>query len=81
MYLHIGKNTIINKNDIIALFNLDYIKNTKEYKAMKAKLEEEGNLERLTDEKQNSFIITSNKLKTKGYLTNIRTVTIGKRIN
>ena len=32
MYLHIGKEYVINNNDIIGIFNLDYIKNTKERK-------------------------------------------------
>ena len=34
MYLHIGKEYVINNNDIIGIFNLEYIQNTKEYKRM-----------------------------------------------
>ena len=39
MYLHIGKDLIIKNHDIIGIFNIDYIKNTKEYKSMYKDLE------------------------------------------
>ena len=42
MYLHIGKEYVINNNDIIGIFNLEYIQNTKEYKKMYEQLESEN---------------------------------------
>ena len=44
MYLHIGKDFVIKKKDIIGIFNIEYVKNTKEYKSMYASLEEKNNL-------------------------------------
>lgn len=32
MYLHIGKDFVINNNTIIGIFNLNYIRNTREFK-------------------------------------------------
>ena len=39
MYLHIGKDFIINSKYIIAIFNIDYVKNTKEYKSLYKELD------------------------------------------
>ena len=44
MYLHIGKECVINSKDIIGIFNIKYIKNTKEYKKMYELLETEKSI-------------------------------------
>ena len=44
MYLHIGKDFVVKKKDIIGIFNIEYIKNTREYKSMYSNLEENKNL-------------------------------------
>lgn len=79
MYLHIGKDLIINNNDIIGIFNIDYIKNTKEYKAMYKSLEDENNIFRVADVQPKTFILVEKNNNVKGYLTNIGSTTIGKR--
>ena len=48
MYLHIGKEYVINNNDIIGIFNLEYIQNTKEYKKMYEQLESENSIKKLS---------------------------------
>ena len=58
LYIHIGKDFIINSKYIIAIFNIDYVKNTKEYKAMYKSLEEAGNIVVVSDKKEMSFILT-----------------------
>ena len=80
MYIHIGKDFIINSNYIIAIFNIDYVKNTKEYKAMYKSLEEEGNLIFVSDKKGMSFILTEENNIKKAYITNIGVNTIAKRM-
>ena len=80
MYLHIGKDFIINSKNIIAIFNIDYIKNTKEYKAMYKKLEEKNNLMIISDKKNMSFILTKENNIEKAYITNIGVNTIAKRL-
>ena len=79
MYLHIGKDFIINKKDIIGIFNIEYIKNTKEYKAMYKNLEEKNNLINVSDKQNKTFILLENNKKIKAYITNIGSNTIGKR--
>ena len=79
MYLHIGKDYIINNKDIIGIFNIDYVKNTKEYKSLLEKLKEEGNLRNIADNQNKTFILTEKDSIVKGYITNIGTTTIGKR--
>ena len=80
MYLHIGKDFIINSRTIIAIFNIDYVKNTKEYKAMYKSLEEAGNIIVVSDKKEMSFILTEENNIKKAYITNIGVNTIAKRV-
>lgn len=79
MYLHIGKDIIIKNKDIIGIFNIDFVKNTKEYKKMLEHLQEYGNLKDIADNQAKTFILTEDKTNIKGYITNIGTTTIGKR--
>lgn len=80
MYIHIGKDFIINSKYIIAIFNIDYVKNTKEYKIMYKTLEEEGNIIFVSDKKGMSFILTEENNTKKAYITNIGVNTIAKRM-
>ena len=79
MYLHIGKGLCLNNNDIIAIFNIDYIKNTKEYKKFYEKLLEEKNIIDVSNGKEKSLILIKKNDITKAYISNISTNTIGKR--
>ena len=80
MYLHIGKDYIVKSKEIIAIFNIDYVKNTKEYKTMYSELEESGNIVKVSDSKATAFILTENQGKRKAYITNIGVNTISKRM-
>ena len=80
MYLNIGKDCIIKSKDIIGIFNIDYIKNTKEFKNMYKSLEEDKNLIRMINEKQRTFILIENNKNKRGYITNIGVNTISKRL-
>lgn len=77
MYLNIGKEYILKSKEIIGIFNIDYIKNTKEYKAMYKKMKDENKLIKVSEEKEKTFILTENK---NGYITNISVNTITKRL-
>ncbi len=80
MYLNIGKEYIIKSKDIIGIFNIDYIKNTKEFKAMYKSLEEQKCIIKATDGKEKTFILVDNNKNKKGYITNIGVNTIAKRL-
>ena len=80
MYLHIGKDCIINSKNIIGIFNIEYVKNTKEYKNLYKRMEDSQNINFVTDKKAKSFILTKEKGNEKAYITNIGVYTIAKRL-
>lgn len=79
MYLHIGKDCVINNNDIIGLFNIDYIGNTKEYRNMRKFLEQNNNLQDISNNQEKTFILLENNKKIKAYISNIGANSISKR--
>lgn len=80
MYLNIGKEYILKDKDIIGIFNIDYIKNTKEYKGMYKSLEENSLITKVSEEKEKTFILIESNKNKKGYITNIGVNTIAKRL-
>lgn len=80
MYLNIGKEYIIKSKDIIGIFNIDYIKNTREYKSLYKSLEESKNIFIATEKKAKTFILTDKNKNKKCYITNIGVNTIAKRL-
>jgi hypothetical protein len=79
MYLHIGKNCVINDKDIIGIFDIEGLQNTDEYQNLYNKLVEENMLYDISSNQKNSFILTKEKNVIKGYISNIGTNTIKKR--
>lgn len=79
MYLHIGKGLWIEKEDIIAIFNIDYIKNTKDYKKFYQKLLEEDKIINIASSKERSFVLVNKDNEVKAYVSSIHSKTIGKR--
>ena len=79
MFLNISKDVIIRTKDIVGVFNLDYIKNTKEYRNFLSNMMEQRQIVKDGDKQEKTFILTQNEKGTKGYITNISTNTIGKR--
>ena len=62
MYLHIGKDKLIDDNNIIAILNIETLID-------------------VSDENKKSLIIIKEKKQTKGYISNISTITLEKRTN
>lgn len=79
MYLHIGKDCVINNNDIIGIFTIDYIGNTKEYRNMKNHLEENKCFEDISNNQEKTFILLEKNKKIKAYISNISVSSIKKR--
>ncbi len=80
MYLHIGKDIVINDKDIISILNLNYVKNTKTYKKMYKNLEEKKAIINIADNKEKTFILTKEKSVEKAYISNISVNTLIKRV-
>ena len=73
MYLHICKDVIIKKEDIIGIFKMESIEKTKEFELIKDNLKD-----KIIDEsngEKNSFVLT----KDKAYISNISVETLEKR--
>ena len=79
MYLHIGKDFVIRNKDIIGIFNIDYVKNTKEYKALYKNLDEKKSIINISENQNKTFILIEKENEIKGYITNVGANTIGKR--
>jgi hypothetical protein len=80
MYLQIGKDCIINSDNIIAILSIDYVKNTKEFKNLYKKLEEDDNIIVASDKKAMTLILTEKDKSQKAYITNLGVNTIAKRL-
>ena len=80
MYLHVGDERLIHNEEIIGIFNMQYIKNTREYKSMYKDLEENDNIIDLSEGEGKSFIIVEKNKEKKGYVAKIGANTILKRL-
>lgn len=80
MYLYVGEEKLIHNEDIIGIFNIQYIRNTKEYKSMYNSLTDENNIIDLSEGEGKSFILTEKNKNKKGYIAKIGANTILKRL-
>lgn len=79
MYLHLGNNYIIKQKDLIAIYNIESIKDTAEYKSLIKELEEKHLLIKSESIEPKSLIIVKDEDKILGYFSNISSTTIAKR--
>ena len=79
MYLHIGKDYILNNNDIIGIFDINTLKKSNSYDYVLENLSEK--VIDISGGKPKSLILVSKKNKNIGYISNILSSTIGNRIN
>ena len=76
MYLHIGKDYILNKNEIIGIFNIDSLKKMNCYDKI---IEQIEHIEDLSDNKYKTLILTKEENKLKAYISSILSTTIASR--
>lgn len=79
MYLHIGKDIILKKEEIIGIFNIESISETKEYKIIIDKLKEERKIQDISKEDQKTLILYKKNDNLYGIISNISSNSIGKR--
>lgn len=79
MYLHIGKDYILNNNDIIGIFNINTLKKSNSYDYILENLSEK--VIDISGGKPKSLILVSKNSKNIAYISNILSSTIGNRIN
>ena len=80
MYLHIGNDIMLHNKDILGIFNLKYIKNTKEYKSMYKDLDINGNIINISEDMEKAFILVEKNKDIKGIVTKVGVGTIMKRL-
>jgi len=79
VFLHLGENVVVPIKDIIGIFDLQntiYSSDTIQFLRL---AEEDGFVQRITDEKPKSFIIAEVNNKSKIYLSPISSTTLTKR--
>ena len=79
MFLHLGENVVVPIKDVIGIFDLQstmYSSDTIQFLRM---AEEDGFVERITDEKPKSFVIAEVNKKSKIYLSPISSSTLTTR--
>lgn len=79
MFLHLGENVVVPIKDIIGIFDLQntmYSSDTIQFLRL---AEEDGFVERITEETPKSFIIAEVDNKSKVYLSPISSTTLTKR--
>ena len=79
MFLQLGENVVVPIKDIIGIFDLQstmYSSDTIQFLRM---AEEDGFVERITDEEPKSFVIAEVNKKSKVYLSPISSLTLSKR--
>lgn len=76
MYLHIGNDIIVKKEDIVGIFELDGKMTTELTKDFLKKIQKEGKLESAGDDLPKSFVITS---ENKVYFSHISVSSLMKR--
>ena len=79
MYLHIGNNNIVEQKDLIAIYNIETIKETEEYKRIIGDLENKHLLIKEEGMDEKSLIIIKKDDNIIGYISNISSTTIAKR--
>lgn len=79
MFLHLGENVVVPIKDIIGIFDLQttmYSSDTIQFIRM---AEEDGFVEKITDEEPKSFVIAEVNKKSKIYLSPISSSTLTRR--
>ncbi len=79
MYLHIGKDLIINSEEIIAIFNIESLEKKNSLENICKNLKISDNIIDISEENKKSLIIVNKNKEIKGYISNISSVTLGKR--
>lgn len=79
MFIHPGKNSVLRKNDIIGIFELDNVSWSKRSREFLRKCEERGEVVDASEDIPRSFILSSGSGKTQLTLTHVTTRTIIRR--
>lgn len=79
MYLHIGKDVVIKSENIMAIFDIPSIEKKNSLENICKNLGISDKIIDVSENNKKSLIITNKNNETKGYISNISSITLGKR--
>ena len=79
MYVHIGKDIVVNSEDIIAIFNIETLEKKNSLENICKNLNISDSIIDISENNKKSLIIININNQTKGYISNISSITLGKR--
>ncbi len=81
MYLHLGQNTVVNKNNVVGIFDLDGTTVSVKTRNFLRSAEKSGNVFNVSDELPKSFVICEENGKTTVYISQMSAYTLLKRFS
>lgn len=79
MYVHIGKDIVVNSDNIIAILDIETLEKKKNLKDICQELKISDKIIDVSEDNQKSLIIIQKEMEYKGYISNISSITLGKR--
>ena len=79
MYVHIGKDIVLNSNHIISVLDIDVLEKKKNLQEVLQNLKISDKIIYVSDGNKKSLIIIQKNNENFGYITNISTTTLAKR--
>ena len=79
MYLHIGKDIIIKRDEIIGIFNIESILYTKEYNCIIETLKEVNRIQDISNGEPKTLVLYKKENNLCGVISNVSSNSIGKR--
>lgn len=81
MYLHLGQDTVVNKNSVVGIFDLDGTTVSVKTRNFLRTAEKSGNVFNVSDELPKSFVICEENGKTTVYISQMSSYTLLKRFS
>ena len=81
MYVHIGKDLVINSDNIVAILDIESLEKKKKLEEVLQNLKISDKIIDVSENNKKSLIILKKKDIVLGYITNISSITIAKRAN
>ncbi len=79
MFIHLGGNVVVLKNDIIAILDLEACSESAYTRNFLKMSEEDGFVVKISEDEPKAFVLTEKKKKTVIYLSPISSMTLCKR--
>lgn len=79
MFLHIGNDTVVASDEVVAVFDMENTTISKHSREFLARAQRSGEVTDITDDLPKSYIVTSSGGKTRVYISSVSSRTITKR--